>query len=275
MGRTSGGGISVEQAPESIRDFSIVRQHRRMLANMNFYLNHDSRILDFGCGEGRYVYEYRDAGFDAYGFDICPAPQYRHPADEKFFGFALTGKPVNIPEFEVDRRFYKLPFEADFFDFLFSTSTLEHVMDYDLALSEMARVIRPGGVAIHTFPARYLPVEPHIHVPFGGAIQHFPWFLFWACLGVRNQFQRHMGPIECAKNNLHYAKTGLNYLGLKEILSISRRHYREVKIVSHLWELDDQAHINLKVAMLMIPQLARYVRWLYSQFHIVVLFLRK
>jgi SAM-dependent methyltransferase len=275
MGRHSGGGSAVEQAPCSIRDFNIVRQHRRMLANMNFHLNQNSRILDFGCGEGKYVYEYRDAGFDAYGFDIRPAPQYRHPADEKYFGFALTGKPANVPEFEVDRMLYKIPFATDFFDFVFSTSTLEHVRNYDLALSEMARVMRPGGVAIHTFPARYVPVEPHIYVPFGGAIQRFPWFLLWACLGIRNQYQRHMGPIECAKNNLHYARTGLNYLKIKEILNIAGRHYREVELVSRLWELGDQAHAGFTAAMLVTPHFHRYVCWLYSRFCTVVLFLRK
>jgi SAM-dependent methyltransferase len=265
----------VEQAPSSIRDFSIVRQHRRMLANMNFYLNHDSRVLDFGCGEGRYVYEYRDAGFEAYGFDICPAPKYRHPDDEKFFRFALTGKPDNIPENEVDRKSYKIPYETDFFDFVFSTSTLEHVMNYDLSLSEIARVIKPGGVAIHTFPARYIPVEPHIHVPFGGAIQNFSWLLFWACLGIRNQFQRQMGSVECARNNLHYAKTGLNYLRIQEVLSISRRYYREVELVPRLWALGDQARCSVKAAFLLIPHFHRYVRWLYSRFNVVVLFLRK
>ena len=246
-----------------------------MLANMNFYLNHDSRILDFGCGEGKHVYEYRDAGFDAYGFDIRPAPQYRHPADEKFFGFALTGKPVNVPEFEVNESFYKIPFDSDCFDFVFSTSTLEHVRNYDLALAETTRVLRRGGVAIHTFPGRYVPIEPHIHVPFGGAIQHYLWFLLWACLGIRNEFQHHMGSVECARNNLHYARTGLNYLKLKDILAISRRYYREVELVPRLWELSDKANGSFKAAMLLTPRFHRYARWLYSRFYVVVLFLRK
>ena len=266
----------MEQTPNfSTGDFSIVRQHRRMLANMNFYLTRDSRILDFGCGEGSQVYAYRDAGFDAYGFDIRPAPRFRNPDDEKFFKFALTGKPVNIPEFEVNDSFYKIPFEADFFDFVFSTSTFEHVKNYDLALSETARVLRPGGVAIHTFPGRYVLIEPHIYVPFGGAIQHHLWFLLWACLGIRNEFQRHMGPVECARNNLHYARTGLNYLKLTDILNIARRHYREVELVPRLWELSDRANGSFKAAMLVTPHFHRYARWLYSRFHIVVLFLRK
>lgn len=122
----------MEQPAGDLAKFSIVRQHRRMLANMNFYLNCKSRILDFdfGCGSGNSVYEYRDAGFDAYGFEISSSVQLRHPEDEKYFRFALTGKPANVPKYAIDKTFYKIPYEDEFFDFIFSTSTFEHVMDY-------------------------------------------------------------------------------------------------------------------------------------------------
>lgn len=246
-----------------------------MLAQMNCYLTRESRILDFGCGDGRHVYEYRDAGFNAYGFDIRPAPMYRCPADEQYFRFALTGKPMNVSDFLIDQAWYLIPFEAEFFDFVFSSETMEHVQDHELVFRETARVLKKGGVAIHTFPARYVPVEPHIFVPFGGVIHHFLWFFLWACLGIRNEFQRHMGPVECARDNARYARTGLNYMKVKEILNISRRYYREAELMPRLWELGDKANVSFKAAMLLIPHVHRYVRWLYSRFHIVVLFLRK
>lgn len=255
--------------------FSIVRQHRRMLANMNVYLTEDSRILDFGCGSGQLVYEYRDAGFDAYGFDIRSAPVYRKPGDERFFRLALTGKPVNVPEFEVSPSSYKVPFEDEFFEFVFSTSTLEHVLDHDLAFAEMRRVLRSGGVAIHTFPARYSPVEPHIYVPFGGAMQNYAWYLLWACLGVRNEFQRNMGPVECAQKNLQYARTGVKYLKPTEIRNIARKYFREVQFIPRLWELGDRGSGSLKAALLVMPVVHRYFSWFYNRFFTVVLFLRK
>ena len=46
----------MEQGSGSIEAFSIVRHHRRMLANMNYYLTKESKILDFGCGAGEAVY---------------------------------------------------------------------------------------------------------------------------------------------------------------------------------------------------------------------------
>ena len=136
------------------------------------------------------------------------------PQDEKFFRFAMTGKPVNVPEFTVDRSSFKIPFKDQAFDFVFSTSTMEHVQDHELAFVEIARVLRSGGVVIHTFPARYVPIEPHMHVPLGSVVQNYYWFLLWALMGVRNEFQTHMGSVDCAKINLHYSRTGLKYLRL-------------------------------------------------------------
>ena len=57
------------------------------------------------------------------------------------------------------------------FDFCYSTSVFEHVMDYNQPLSEICRVLRPGAWTLHIFPARWRPVEPHIFTPFGGRFQ--------------------------------------------------------------------------------------------------------
>lgn len=265
----------MEQGPASIEKFSLVRQHRRMLANMNCYLTRESRILDFGCGSGNFVYQYRDAGFDAYGFDIRPAVVYRMPKDEKFFGFAMTGRPANVPEYEVNLSSFRIPFEEGFFDFVFSTSTLEHVQDHELAFAEIARVLRPGGVAIHTFPSRYVLIEPHIHVPLGAAIQNYYWFLFWAILGIRNEFQERMGPVACARINVHYSKTGLKYLKMRTLRSLALKHFSDVEFIPHLWKLGDEGYATMWGSLLLMPLVHRYVRWLYNRCSTVVLFLRK
>ncbi len=266
----------MEQPSVHISPSGTVTQLRRMLANMDIYLNSDSRWLEFGCGSGHSVYECRDAGFDAYGFDITSYVNLRQPNDEKYFRFALTGKPANTPEYSIDESFYKIPFEDNFFDFIFSISVLEHVMNYDVALAEISRVLGPGGVAIHTFPSRYIPIEPHIFVPFGAAIQNYPWYLLWALLGVRNQFQHHLGPVARAKINCHYAGTGLMYLKINDILKISSRHFREVRLVPHLWEMSKHGDLSHKGRLLHGPWgLRRIFHWIYNRCCNVVLFLRK
>jgi len=251
--------------------FSLVRQHARMLAALGAPLAPGARVLDFGCGSGSYVYEYRDEGFDAYGFEIVPSVKYRQPEDEKFFGFALTGAPANTGDFTVERSTYRIPFESASFEFVFSCETFEHVRDYEAAFSEIARVLKTGGTSIHTFPARYRLIEPHIRVPFGGFVQSHAWYLFWALLGVRNEFQKDLGPFARARQNLEYVKKGVNYLRTAEILRFAHAHFREADLVPHLWQLGNAGYGCQGALCLLLP----IYRALYDKCGTVVLFLRK
>jgi SAM-dependent methyltransferase len=46
-----------------------------------------------------------------------------------------------------------LPFEAHSFDIVFSSNVLEHIPNLPGFLGELARVLRPGGLAIHVLPS--------------------------------------------------------------------------------------------------------------------------
>jgi SAM-dependent methyltransferase len=58
-----------------------------------------------------------------------------------------------------------IPFPAGSFDLVVSNQVLEHVRDLDLLLRESARVLAPGGVSVHVFPAREIWLEPHVGLP--------------------------------------------------------------------------------------------------------------
>lgn len=47
----------------------------------------------------------------------------------------------------------ELPIESNFFDIAISTAVLEHLNNYELALREIYRIIKPGGLAFITTPA--------------------------------------------------------------------------------------------------------------------------
>jgi SAM-dependent methyltransferase len=255
--------------------WSLVRQHRRMLANLGFYLTPKSRILDFGCGEGNFVYEYRDAGFDAYGFDIRPSGILRQPEDAQFFRYCLTGRAVNNPDFRIDLATYRIPYDDESFDFVFSTSTLEHVQDLKSAFAETSRVLRKGGVAIHVFPPRYIWIEPHIYLPLGGAIQRYVWYLLWASLGIRNEFQQKMTAVECAKNNMLYAKTGLNYPRFKTIIELAELYYSWVMPIPRLWEIGKEGRIRNVGLPLFVQKFDKLTHFYYNRFVNIVLFLQR
>jgi ubiquinone/menaquinone biosynthesis C-methylase UbiE len=93
------------------------------LGSRSSRLNSDSLILDFGCGDGSRVHEYRAAALKALGVDVTLV-------QETDFLQLIAMNP------------YRIPFDDDTFDFVFSKSGLEHVEDLDSALSEIYRVLK-------------------------------------------------------------------------------------------------------------------------------------
>jgi SAM-dependent methyltransferase len=162
-------------------------------------LRPDMRVLDFGAGAGRHVAEFRATGYgDAWGVDQSFSSHTEGAVETEFL------RRVEPPD-------YKLPFGDDEFDFVYSTVVMEHVTDPGGALTEIARVLRPGGLSVHIFPARWRPVEPHMRVPFGGRIQSYWALRLWAGLGIRNRFQQGQRASEVALTNVQYCKTGVSY----------------------------------------------------------------
>jgi SAM-dependent methyltransferase len=172
-----------------------------VLDSLGVHLSKEARILDFGCGTGRTVYSLRDQGYaNAVGYDMKDYLELRTPADRTYF---------RIADFPGNAR---LPYDDDSFDFIVSEQVLEHVKNQVVTLRELHRIMRPGGHALHVFPARYSLLEPHIHVPLGGVLGHHWWYKIWAMLGIRNKSQKELSANETADRNAFYFVDGLNYV---------------------------------------------------------------
>lgn len=209
---------------------SYVAFFRRFLALTNHYLDSRSRILDFGCGAGKFVYQFRDAGLDARGFDIHDYLELRSPDDRQFFDLVDNDiSDTSIMSVDWDR--YRLPYDDGTFDLVLSSQTLEHVLN----LSELARVTKRDGINLHVFPLKYRFLEAHTFVPFGGMTKSFLYNLFWTTLGVRNTYQNGLSAVERAKLNARYARTGTNYLSIPEIRRVGCKHFEGVHFAPELW----------------------------------------
>ncbi len=234
-----------------------------ILKEEGFSLERHHAILDFGCGSGRHTYEFRDQGFNAFGFDTKPYVRLREESDRRFFMFPETSGDSSIPR------------PDNSFDFLFSMSVLEHTLDYDSAFREMSRVLKPGGMALHVFPSRLRPIEPHMYVPFGGCIHNHAYFLFWAALGVRSEIQAGKSWKEAARMNLNYARRGIHYLGKREILAHARRHFPYGRFAER--SFIDQTKEVSTVSRWVYPAIRAlpFLSLVYGTFHTRVLLLRK
>jgi malonyl-CoA O-methyltransferase len=89
------------------------------------------QLLDAGCGKARYarVLLGRNPAVRITGLDIS----------EKMLSFAPPGIG------RVSGVLTELPFADESFDGVYATESLEHAVDIEQAVSELCRVLRPGG----------------------------------------------------------------------------------------------------------------------------------
>ena len=133
------------------------------------------RVIDMGCGAGRHAFEMYRRGADVVAFD--------QDADElagvlelfgamKEAGEVPVGAAADIKEGDA----LSLPFADGEFDRVVCSEVLEHIWDDVTAISELIRVLRPGGTMAITVP-RWLPevinwrLSPDYHHAAGGHIR--------------------------------------------------------------------------------------------------------
>jgi len=108
-----------------------------------------SRVLDVGCGPATMVQELLDRGYDVTGTDI--APQMIDECKNRFaknphVTFAVA--PAN-----------KQPVENASQDAVTAMGLLEYLNNEDEVLQEFQRILKPGGLALITYPHYWSPAR--------------------------------------------------------------------------------------------------------------------
>ena len=102
-----------------------------------YSLPEGSRLLEIGCGRGEFLNGFIDCGLVGYGVDRSPAAvDYCPDAD------------IRIADLEHDG----IPYDDESFDVIYSKSVVEHFYYPEFLVSEMFRVLRPGGVSLTLTP---------------------------------------------------------------------------------------------------------------------------
>ena len=91
------------------------------------------RVLDVGCAKGFMVKAFNEQGIEAWGVDVSE--------------YALATGPEDIRKrlSRVDLNRDALPFADEYFDCVTFLGTIECLDDYHKVLSEIRRVVQPGG----------------------------------------------------------------------------------------------------------------------------------
>jgi SAM-dependent methyltransferase len=198
--------------------------------DLEYWLTPDTRILVYGTGDGSLVYDLRDLGFDAYGYDTKKLFEFRNPEDRRFFRFGLGPHTKKLP-LNRFRNIVRLPFPDEAFDVVVSMGVVEHSPDLSLLMSEVARVLRASGFALHLYPKRSTLVEGQTYVPLATRLRGKAYLYFWALLGLRNEFQKDLSAWETARANYHYLRGGIHYYPDNELYAASALYFENVKFV--------------------------------------------
>jgi ubiquinone/menaquinone biosynthesis C-methylase UbiE len=101
----------------------LIREHLGPLAG--------KRVLDVGCGKGRFARVLHEAepGAEIWGLDISEEMLRYVPEGIRTRAGSMTD----------------LPFEDGFFDGAYATESLEHAVEIERAVGEICRVVKAGG----------------------------------------------------------------------------------------------------------------------------------
>jgi SAM-dependent methyltransferase len=112
------------------------------------------RLLDMGCGGGRHAFAAMRHGATVVALD--------YDAGELKDVRAVRGAmvesgeiPADAPGGEVNGDALRLPFADATFDRVIASEVLEHLWADEQAISELVRVLRPGGRLAVTVPTRF------------------------------------------------------------------------------------------------------------------------
>lgn len=204
------------------------------------HLEPGSKVLDLGCGDGRHIRATRHmAGVTGIALDLGEkevAATATSLRELDALGPTAGGPvPEAGPWGVVRGNGYALPFGAEVFDCVIISEVLEHLHDDDVALEELTRVLRPGGMLAVSVPregpeAICWAISDAYRSSQGGHVR------IYSCAALRQKLVEHGYKVLGS----HFAH-GLHspFWWLKCIVGIDNKDSLPVRLYHHLlvWDL--------------------------------------
>lgn len=144
----------------------------------------EGKILDVGAGKGDFILSAAQKGLDVVGLEYNPdyIKEAKKKADTEHLNVVL-----------VQGEGEHLPFEDNMFTFVNLSEVIEHVQNPRLVLSEVYRVLQPGGSAYVSAPNRFGVRDSHFHLYFINWLPREWAHLVIGFLGKHKSYSREAG----------------------------------------------------------------------------------
>jgi glycosyltransferase involved in cell wall biosynthesis/SAM-dependent methyltransferase len=236
-------------------------------AALGIELPRQSSILDFGCGAGDFVCELDKLGYSARGYDI--RNYLSKQAAQRPELFIIDNAHTTVKDFvpNVEHPLlgvvnyqqhwdnWRLPYPDGDFDCVVSFNVFEHIFNHDVALKEIARILKPAGVSFHTYPPKGHFLESHTRIPLGHRLRFKWYYYFWALIGCRMKGQKNVSTALAAGHAYNYMQRATNYISDVQMLRISRKYFNHTKIEN----LSSRKNIIKKLFYTIFPRSVRLV----------------
>jgi ubiquinone/menaquinone biosynthesis C-methylase UbiE len=132
--------------PRSLEAQNVLSRHRFALEMLENVVPPGSKVLDAGCGTGEMAARLAERGYEVWGVDIAE-PMVRYASYHHKSGRFRVG--------DVER----IPFDDNTFDAVVCLGVIEYLANDEQALSEIRRVLKPGGSAVVATPSAVSPLQ--------------------------------------------------------------------------------------------------------------------
>jgi SAM-dependent methyltransferase len=216
----------------------------RMVENC---LGRTGRVLDVGCGPGYLLREFRERGWEVQGTEFSE--------QSALHARKVLGLPVAIGELSA------LRFPNESFDAVVMWHVLEHVADPHGTVSEVARILRPGGVFLCAVPnfgsleARFAR-DKWFHLDVPRHLNHFTVPVLTRLLAAAGFVNRRQSYTALEYDYFSFTQSVLNRLGFRHNLLYNCLRGAAAKVIgqpARSWQKIASFLLAAPVGVLSVP----------------------
>lgn len=169
------------------------------------------KALDYGCGSGNITNQLLNLNINVVAADV--SSHFLTLVRQKFSCERLSTLSLNGKDL--------IGVEADSFDFIAVYSVLHHIPDYLAAITELARVCKPGGVIYidHEQNDEYFSDSP-VYKEFKSKALRIDWRKYFVFLNYVGKIRRWFNPKYSNEGDIHVWKDDrIEFHRIEEILT--------------------------------------------------------